>query len=127
MSYCEQLSVGNPINPCAGNLRVGALSDEPGGSAVVEVRFENLATGRVQSTVVTPSELAVFVPMPGDLSPGQMYGVTVHVDGTSVAFYPYAFDGSAYAVGVVATFGVAVKVARVFGVDGPSSDYLTLQ
>ena len=111
MSLCGSLSRSVDLNYCttstggsysAAILHLGELvEDYDFGGEPLAVQFKNMATGRV--TVIEPNDQAfpsIEVIQPGDLSPGQVYEVTLTgpsetVGVTALPFFPYVYDSTA--------------------------------
>ena len=111
MSLCGNLRRTNDLNYCTDSpgasyagaiLHLGELDpDYDFGGATLAVQFKDMATGRI--TVIEPNEDAypsIEVIQPGDLSPGQVYQVTLTgpsetVGVTTLQFFPYVYDTTA--------------------------------
>lgn len=86
ISYCGSDQYGNPA------LHIGDLVTSAPDALVV---FENLATGLTSFHPNIGTAPAIVIDLPAGLSPGQMYRVSVEVDGVEVLFRPFVEDATA--------------------------------
>jgi hypothetical protein len=113
MIPCTTTTIGKPINYCGANaydippvLHIGELVTSSPDALVV---FENLATGRTSFHPNTATAPTADIELPAGLSPGQMYRVSVEVDGVEVLFTPYVDDATIGTVDVTAVHTNARK------------------
>jgi hypothetical protein len=130
MIPCTTTTIGKPLNYCGANpydipgiLNVGDLV--LAGDAFVV--FENLATGRTSFHGNIGIGYAVVIDLPAGLSPGQMYRVSVEVDGVEVLFKPFVDDATMGTVEVTAVHTNAKKFVDDAGeVTGASVQWLKI-
>ena len=116
ISYCGSDQYGNPV------LHVGDLVVSSPDALVV---FENLATGRTSFHVNTGTAPSIVIDLPAGLSPGQMYRVSVEVDGVEVLFRPFVDDATVGTVDVTAVHVNARKYVDEQGaIVSPSDQWL---
>lgn len=113
MIPCTTTTIGKPLNYCGagpydtpGTLHVGELVVTSPDALVV---FENLATGRTSFHGNTGVAPLVDIDFPAGLSPGQMYRVSVEVDGVEALFKPFVDDATLGTVEVTAVHTNARK------------------
>jgi hypothetical protein len=131
MIPCTTTTIGKPLNYCGeapyyvlpSVLHIGELVVS--GDALVV--FENLATGRTSFHGNTAAAPLVDIDLPAGLSPGQMYRVSVEVDGIEVLFKPYEDDTAIGTVEVTAVHTNARKFVDDAGeVTGASEQWLKI-
>jgi hypothetical protein len=125
MNICETLPRAEDLNYCTsqnygpGILHIGEVAASIADPAVT---LTNRATGRVQLLAPDVAELpAVVVPMPTDLSPGQLYELrvvapTAYLGIKPVPFTPYQYDAptDVFIPDTDAVMGVTVKFNKIF-------------
>lgn len=136
MSLCGDILRCNDLNYCTDSpgasysgaiLHLGELdADYDFGGASLAVHFTDMATGRI--TVIAPNDMAfpsIEVIQPGDLSPGQMYQVTLVGPSDAMGiqplkFYPYEYDTATQGYAAYATLvdGVYIKFIKLFDGNG---------
>lgn len=118
MIPCTTTTIGKPISYCGsdpyGNptLNIGDLVTSSPDAIVV---FENLATGRTSFHPNTATAPSIAIDLLSDLSPSQMYRVSVEVDGVEVLFRPFVEDGT---VGTVEVSAVHVNARKYVDENG---------
>jgi hypothetical protein len=116
ISYCGSDQYGNPV------LHIGDLVVSSPDALVV---FENLATGRTSFHSNMGTAPDITIDLPAGLSPGQMYRVSVEVDGVEVLFRPFVEDGTVGTVEVIAVHTNARKYVDEQGaIVSPSVQWL---
>lgn len=130
MIPCTTTTIGKPISYCGSDqygdptLNIGELVTSAPDALVV---FENLSTGRTSFHANTDTAPAIAIDLPAGLSPGQMYRVSVEVDGVEVLFRPYVEDAI---VGTVQLTAVHVNARKYVDEQGtvisPSVQWLKL-
>jgi hypothetical protein len=130
MIPCTTTTIGKPINYCGSDqygepiLHIGNLVTTAPDALVV---FENLATGRTSFHANTATAPAIMIDLPTGLSPGQMYRVSVEVDGVEVLFRPYVENGIIGTVEVTAVHTNARKYVDEQGnVISPADQWLKI-
>jgi hypothetical protein len=128
MIPCTTTTIGKPISYCGSDqygeplLHIGDLVTTSLDALVV---FENLATGRTSFHPNIGTAPEIIIDLPAGLSPGQMYRVSVEVDGVEVLFRPYVDDGT---VGTVEVTAVHVNARKYLDEQGaivsPSDQWL---
>lgn len=128
MIPCTTTTIGKPISYCgsdpygAPTLNIGELVASSPDALVV---FENLATGRTSFHANTAAAPDIDIDLPADLSPSQMYRISVEVDGVEVLFKPFVEDGTVGTVEVTAVHANARKYVDENGdVVSPSEQWL---
>jgi hypothetical protein len=129
MTPCTTTTIGKPINYCGANaynippvLHIGELFVSSPDALVV---FENLATGRTSFHLNIGTAPAIMIDLPAGLSPGQMYRVSVEVDGVEVLFRPFVDDLTVGTVEVTAVHVNARKFLDEIGdVISPAAQWL---
>jgi hypothetical protein len=125
MNICETLPRAEDLSYCtAKNYGPGLLHIGEVDAALTDpaVTLTNRATGRVQILAPDTGLLPlVVVPMPTDLSPGQIYELrvvapTAYLGIKPVAFKPFEYDDSTdtFVPATDAVMGVTVKFIKVF-------------
>lgn len=128
MTPCTTTTIGKPISYCGSDqygdpkLHIGELVTSAPDALVV---FENLATGRTSFHANIGTAPAITIDLPVGLSPGQMYRVSVEVDGVEAPFRPYVEDAIVGTVDVTAVHVNARKYVDDQGsVISPSDQWL---
>jgi hypothetical protein len=125
MNICETLPRAEDLSYCTSkNYGPGLLYIGEVDAAISDpaVTLTNRATGRIQILAPDAGELPeVVVPMPDDLTPGQLYELRV-VASTAllgidpIPFIPYVYDATAdaFVVDTDQVEGVMVKFVKIF-------------
>jgi hypothetical protein len=118
MIPCTTTTIGKPISYCGSDpygdpvLNIGELVTSSPDALVV---LENIATGRTSFHPNMGTAPAIEIDLPAGLSPGQMYRVSVEVDGVEVLFRPFVDDGT---VGTVQVTAVHVNARKFLDESG---------
>lgn len=121
MIPCTTTTLGRAINYCGDDsyatatLKVGQLVS---GTPDVLVAVENLATGRTSFHTNSGVSPLVEIDLPSGLAPGQMYRVSIEVDGAEVMWRPYVHSGTVYSIGTVEVSAVHVNTRKEVDNDG---------